>query len=108
MIAALVCAVTTSTLAADSPQVSLSVSPPFATGVTVKHYRKGQDLLHDPTFHLITVAALTAYYGCFGPRVADQANSHGWKVDVFAHYSPKVVAACTTLPTPFGLKFESA
>ena len=92
---AVVCALASAS-AEDAPQVSLSVPSPFATEVTVKHYRKGQDLLHDPTFHLITVAPLTEYHGWFGPRVAHQANMHGWKVDVFARYSPKVAAACAT------------
>jgi len=96
VMAAVVCALASAS-AEDAPQVSLSVPLPFATGVTVKHYRKGQDLLHDPTFHLITVAPLTQYHGWFGPRVAHhQANIHGWKVDVFARYSRKVAAACAT------------
>jgi hypothetical protein len=94
VIAALACAVATTTLTGDSPRVSLSVPLPFATEVTVKHYRKGQDLLHDPTFHLITVASLTEYHGWFGPRVTDQANAHAWAVYVFARYSPKVASAC--------------
>jgi hypothetical protein len=93
--AAVVCALASAS-AEDAPQVSLSVPAPFATEVTVKHYRKGQNLLHDPTFHLITVAPLTQYHGWFGPRVAHQANMHGWNVDVFARYSPKVAAACAT------------
>jgi hypothetical protein len=93
LLAAVVCALASAS-AEDTPQVSLSVPSPFATEVTVKHYRKGQDLLHDPTFHLITVASLTEYHGWFGSRVAHQANMHGWKVDVFARYSPKVAAAC--------------
>ena len=46
--AALVCALASAS-AEDAPQVSLSVPPPFATDVTVKHYRQGQDLLDDPT-----------------------------------------------------------
>ena len=95
VMAAVVCALASAS-AEDAPQVSLSVPSPFATEVTVKHYRKGQDLLHDPTFHLITVAPLTEYHGWFGPRVAHQANMHGWNVDVFARYSPKVAAACAT------------
>jgi hypothetical protein len=95
VMAAVVCALASAS-AEDAPQVSLSVPSPFATEVTVKHYRKGQDLLHDPTFHLITVAPLTEYHGWFGPRVAHQANMYGWKVDVFARYSPKVAAACAT------------
>ena len=94
--AAIVCALASGS-AEDTPQVSLSLPPPFATEVTVKHYRKGQDLLHDPTFHLITIAPLTQYHGWFGPAVAHhQANIHGWKVDVFARYSPKVAAGCAT------------
>jgi hypothetical protein len=95
VMAAVVCALASAS-AEDAPQVSLSVPPPFATEVTVKHYRKGQDLLHDPTFHLVTVAPLTQYHGWFGSRVAHQANIHGWKVDVFARYSPKLAAACAT------------
>jgi hypothetical protein len=94
VMAAIVCAFATSTLAGDTPQVSLSVAPPFATEVTVKHYRKGQDLLHDPTFHLITNAPLTEYHAWFGPRRVSPADMHAWAVDVFARYSPKVAAAC--------------
>ena len=90
---AVVCALANAS-AEDAPQVGLSVPPPFATEITMKHYRNGQDLLHDPTFHLITVAPLTEYHGWFGPRVAHQAGIHGWKVDVFAQYSSKVAAAC--------------
>src|SRR6266853_168471 len=96
VMAAIVCAFASAS-AEDTPQVSLSVPLLFASEVTVKHYRKGQDLLHGPTFHLITVAPLTQYHGWFGPRVAHhQANIHGWKVDVFARYSPKVAAAYAT------------
>jgi hypothetical protein len=92
--AAILFAVAQRAFTADAPQVTLSVPPPFATQVGVKHYRKGQDLLHDPTFHLITVAPLTEYHGCFGPRATRQADNHSWKIDVFALYSPKVAAAC--------------
>jgi len=80
--------------AQDMPQVSLAAPPPFAIEVSVKHYRTGEDLLHDRIYHLITVAPLTEYHGWFGPRVADQADLHGWKVDVFARHSTKVAAAC--------------
>ncbi len=92
--AAVVFALGQNAFAADAPQVALSVPPAFATEATVKHYDKGQDLLHDPIFHLITVAPLTTYHGFFGPRVARQADVHSWTVYVFAHYSPKVAAAC--------------
>src|SRR4249919_870724 len=92
--AAVAFALAQSAFAADAPQIILSVPPSFATEITVKHYRKGQDLLHDPTFHLITSAPLTEYHGWFGPRVTDQANVHAWAVYVFARYSPKVAAAC--------------
>jgi hypothetical protein len=93
-ITAVVCILAVLGRAADPPHVSLSVPPPFATEVTVKHYQKGRDLLHDQTYHLVTVAPLTQYHGWFGPRVAHQADIHGWKVDVFAHYNRKVAAAC--------------
>ena len=94
IVIAALCAFAASTRAADAPNVSLSVPPPFATEVTVKHYRKGQDLLHDPTFHLITTAPLTEYHGWFGPRAAKQADIHGWTVQVYATFSKKVAAAC--------------
>jgi hypothetical protein len=96
VVAAVVSALAASALGADTPDVRLSVPEPFATEVTVKHYRKGEDLLHDSTFHLITVAPLTEYHGWWGPRVAHQARIHGWKVDVFARYSEKVAAGCAT------------
>src|SRR3954470_17637893 len=92
--AAVVFAVAQRAFTADAPQVTLFVPSPFAVQVGVKHYYKGQDLLHDPTFHLVTVAPLTEYRGCFGPRAARQADDHSWKIDVFALYSPKVSAAC--------------
>jgi hypothetical protein len=95
VIAAVLAALTVSTRADDMPQVTIIVPPPFATDVTVKHYRTGEDLLHDQFYHLITVAPLTEHHGWFGPRVADQADIHGWTVRVFARYSAKVVAACS-------------
>jgi len=95
VITALSAALIVGAWAADAPQVTLSVRPPFATEVTVKHYRKGQDLLHDATYHLIPVAPLTEYHGWFGPRRVRQADMHAWVVDAFAQYSPKVAAACT-------------
>ncbi len=79
--------------AADPPDISLSVPPPFATDVTIKHFRAGEDLVQQ-FYHLITVAPLTQYRGSFGPRVADPTNLYGWVVDVFARFSPKVSAAC--------------
>ena len=94
VIAAFLCAFAASTRAADAPNIRLSVPPPFATEVTVRHYRKGQDLLQDPTFHLITTAPLREYHGWFGPRAAKQADIHGWTVQVYAIFSEKVAAAC--------------
>jgi hypothetical protein len=93
-IAALLAALVVSASRADAPQITLSVPPSFATEGTVKHYRKGQDLLHDPTFHLITVAPLIEYHGSFGPRATRQADVHTWTIRVFVLYSPKVAAAC--------------
>lgn len=94
--AIVVCALAASARGADVPDAGLSVPKPFATELTVKHYRIGQDLLHDAIYHLITAAPLTEYHGWFGPRAADQGHIHGWKVDVFARYSPRVAAACVT------------
>lgn len=93
VVAAAFFALVTSESGAGTPDVSLSVPKPFATEVSVKHYRAGQDLLHDPTYHLVTVAPLTEYHGWFGPRAVDQGHIHGWTVYVFARYSPKVAAA---------------
>lgn len=84
------------TRGAEAPEITLSVPPAFATEVSVRHLRKGEDLLHDRTYHLITVAPLTEYHGWFGPRGVKQGDIHGWTVDVFAHYSPKVADACAT------------
>ena len=94
VLVAAVFALATSALGAGTADVGLSVPKPFATEVTVKHYRIGQDLLHDAIYHLITVVPLTEYHGWFGRRAADQGHIHGWKVDVFARYGPKVAAAC--------------
>ena len=92
VIAALLWAVAAIARAEDAPQVTLSVPPPFATGVTVKHHRRGED--HNPTHHFITVAPLTEYNGWFGSPLADQADLHGWTVAVFARYNEKVATAC--------------
>lgn len=54
-------------------------------------------------YHLITVAPLTQYRGWFGPRVADQTNLHGWVVDVFARFSPKVSASYYLLGSAFAV-----
>jgi hypothetical protein len=76
-----------------SPKFTLNVRPPFNTSVTVKHYRKGEDILNSPPFHLITVAPMTEYHGWYGPRIGDQAHLHGWRVRVFATRNPKVMCA---------------
>jgi hypothetical protein len=96
VIVAAIFALAARAVAGDTPDVSLPVPKRFATEVTVEHYRTGQDLLHDATYHLITTAPLTEYHGWFGPRAADQAHIHGWKVDVFARYSPKVADGIAT------------
>jgi hypothetical protein len=74
------------------PNFRLSVPASFSTPVMVKHYRKGEDLLNQPPFHLITAVPMTEYYG--RPTV-DQAHRHAWQVRVYATLNPKVVAACT-------------
>lgn len=87
------CAIAATSVAKDPPKVTLSVPPFFATDVSVAHYQKGDDTIHSPPYHLIAVAPLTEYHGWFGPRVADQADVHGWAVRVFALDSEKVAAA---------------
>lgn len=74
------------------PNFRLSVPASFSTPVMVKHYRKGEDMLNQPPFHLITAAPMTEYYG--RPTV-DQAHRHAWQVRVYATLNPKVVAAYT-------------
>jgi hypothetical protein len=97
VIVAIFFALVTSASAAGTPDVSLSVPNPFGTEVTVSHYRAGQDLHpRDLTYHFIAVAPLTRYHGWFGPRAVDLRQIHGWTVDVFARYSPKVATAVAT------------
>jgi hypothetical protein len=75
------------------PRFSLDIPSGFNTSVTTRNFRKGEDLLHDQIYHLITVAPMTEYHGWFGPRVADQAHLHGWSVHVYARFNQKVAAA---------------
>lgn len=84
-----------STLAAESssslPDFTLTIPASFNTSVTVKHYRKGEDILNSPPFHLITTAAMTEYHGWYGPRTADLSRIHPWNVRVYAARNLKVV-----------------
>ena len=82
-----------SAIAAQPPKVNLAVPTAFGTSVSVKHYGKGQDLGHDPSYHLIPVAPVTEYHGWFGPRGGDQSKNHGWVVRVYAHFSERVAGA---------------
>jgi hypothetical protein len=61
--------------------------------VTVKHYRKREDLLNSPPFHLITGAPMTAYRGWYGPQNNDPLHGHVWTVRVYAARNRKFVAA---------------
>ena len=78
------------------PNFTLSVPASFATSVTVKHYRKGEDILNSPPFHLITGAPMTEYHGWYGPRTADQAHAHPWQLRVYGALSKKAIAAYAT------------
>ena len=90
-----------STPIAHPPDVALDVPPPFSTEVSQKRYQKGQDLLHDQFYQLITRAPMTRYHGWFGPRVASQADLHGWTVDVYRSFNPKVARAYATAKDGF-------
>jgi hypothetical protein len=71
------------------PNFTLSVPASFATSVTVKRYRKGEDLLNSPPFHLITAGPMTEYHGWYGPRTA----GHAWTVRVYAVLNAKAISA---------------
>jgi hypothetical protein len=73
------------------PKFTLDVPASFGTSVTVKHYRRGQDILRSPPFKVTTSVPLTEYRGWYGPRNA----GHSWTVRVYATLDPKVVAAYT-------------
>ena len=92
IVAAMICA--SAANAADAPpKVKLTVPPAFATSLSVKRYRDGQDVLNAPPYRLTTIAAMTQYRGFFGRRVRDFTQDHSWTVRVYARYSPKVAAA---------------
>ena len=93
----------TAVIAAEAPpNVVLSVPPAFSTSMSVKHFRKGQDLLNSPPYRLTTVAPMTEYRGWFGPHVEHRFNEHGWTVRVYARFSPKVAAAHASAKDGFG------
>jgi hypothetical protein len=83
------------TPAADSsespPRFTLSIPAAFDKSVTVKRYRKGEDIF--PPYGLITVAPMTAYHGGYGPPTADQRYKHSWTVSIYAVRNTKVSAA---------------
>ena len=89
------------TASISPPDITLNIPASFGTSVTVKSYRKGDDILNSPPFHLITAASMTQYHGWFGPRTADQAHIHGWTVRVYATLNPKVIAAYTNARNGF-------
>jgi hypothetical protein len=74
------------------PDFTLNIPASFGTSVTVKHYRKGEDILNSPPHRLTTVAPMTAYYGRCGPRSA----GHSWGVCVYAAPNKKVITAYAT------------
>ncbi len=84
-----------------APEVSLDIPPAFGTEVTRRTLQKGEDLLHDPNYHLIPIAPVSEYHGWFGPRAAKQGDIHGWTVRVYAYFSPRVAAAYTSAQDGF-------
>jgi hypothetical protein len=71
------------------PSFTLSIPASFATAVTVKNYRKGEDILNSPPFKLITAAPMMEYHGWYGSRAA----GHAWTVRVYAALNAKVINA---------------
>ena len=83
-----------SAVVADTPpKVKLDILPAFNVSPSVKHFRKGEDLLVSPPYRLTATAPLTEYHGWYGDKNADQDNLHGWTVRVYRAASPKLLAA---------------
>ncbi len=61
--------------------------------MTRRTFQKGENLLHDPTYHLNTIGPVVEYHGWFGPRAVKQGDIHAWSIRVYAYFSPKVAAA---------------
>jgi len=76
-------------LSNSPPNFTLIVPASFGASLTVKHYRKGQDILTSPPFKVTTSVPMTEYRGWYGPSSA----SHSWAVRVYATLNSKVVAA---------------
>src|SRR5439155_4541611 len=76
----------------SSPDFTLNIPASFGTNVTVKHYRKGEDILNSPPFRLITTAPMMEHYARYRAGTSD----HVWGVRVYAALSKKVIAAYAT------------
>lgn len=90
------------------PKFELTVPPPFSTSVSVKRFRAGQVIMSSPPFSLTTAAAVTQYHGWFGPRVAKQADLHGWTVRVYASFNKTVAAALASAKDGYDAKLDES
>ena len=86
-------AVSVASAAEAPPKVTLTVPQEFKTELSVKHFRKGQDVLNSPPYCLTTVAAMTEHRGYFGPRVGDTSRDHRWTIRVYRRFTQKVADA---------------
>ncbi len=96
------------TASISPPDITLNIPASFGTSVTVKSYRKGDDILNSPPFHLITSAPMTEYHGWFGPRTADPLHDYPWSVRVYAALRKKVIAAYETASDGFEADLNEA
>jgi hypothetical protein len=95
--------------AADAPpDITLTVPQAFATALTIRHLRAGEDVLNSPPYRLTTVAPMTEYWGWFGPKDAPQADDHRWRVRVYATSSRKVAAAYASATNGFQADLNEA
>lgn len=90
------------------PKFKLAVPPPFSTFVSVERFRAGQVIMSSPPFSLTTAAAVTQYHGWFGPRVAQQADIHGWTVRVYGSFNKNVAAALASAKDGFEAKLDES
>jgi hypothetical protein len=96
------------TASISPPDITLNIPASFGTSVTVKSYRKGDDILNSPPFHLITAASMTQYQGWYEPRPADPSHNYAWSVRVYAALRKKVIAAYETAHDGFEADLNEA
>jgi hypothetical protein len=96
------------TASVSPPNITLNIPASFGTSVAVKTYRKGDDILNSPPFHLITSAPMAEYYGWYRAHTADALHGHPWRVRVYAALRKRVVAAYETARDGFEADLNEA